>query len=184
MGCPVRCPAWWLWGTVYGLMSLLVRWRGIGFIKRLFSAGGDRAGYYSDRPLAGRLRCEYGKRELAVGTGSPAFRYSRLYVGPGNVEIDPYLLWNHRRVSDCESVRLDRLQACDRSSLVCISAICKAFIVVGSGYFYDSGDDCSGDRTYRRCVRNQRGDGQGFRKRSGTSPHDVGETAWHVSSPD
>ena len=60
-------------GTVYGLMSLLVRWRGIGY-QAAFSAGGDRAGYYSDRPLAGRLRCEYGKRELAVGTGSPAFR--------------------------------------------------------------------------------------------------------------
>ena len=77
------------------------------FYQAAFSAGGDRAGYYSDRPLAGRLRCEYGKRELAVGAGSPAFRYSRLYVGSGNVEIDPYLLWNHRRVSDCESVRLD-----------------------------------------------------------------------------
>lgn len=104
-------------GTVYGLMSLLVPVERNRFYQAAFSAGGDRAGYYSDRPLAGRLRCEYGKRELAVGTGSPAFRHSRLYVGPRNVEIDPYLLWNHRRVSDCESVRLDRLQACDRSSL-------------------------------------------------------------------
>ena len=31
------------------------------FYQAAFSAGGDRAGYYSDRPLAGRLRCEYGK---------------------------------------------------------------------------------------------------------------------------
>ena len=38
------------------------------FYQAAFSAGGDRAGYYSDRPLAGRLRCEYGKRELGAGS--------------------------------------------------------------------------------------------------------------------
>ena len=50
--------------------------------------------------------------------------------------------------------------------------------------FYDSGDDCSGDRTYRRCVRNQRGDGQGFRKKIRDFTARCWETAWHVSSPD
>lgn len=57
----------------------------------------------------------------------------------------------------------------------------------GSGYFYDSGcdNDCSGDRTYRRCVRNQSAEvtGKDFVKIRDFTAR-CWETAWHVSSLD
>ena len=94
-------------GTMSGLVAVGTVYEFVGpvegdrFYQTAFSAGGDRTGYYPDRSLAGRFRCEYGKGKLAVGTGSSAYRYPRLYVGTGNVEIDPYLLWNYCRVFDC-----------------------------------------------------------------------------------
>ena len=160
-------------GTVYGLMSLLVRWRGIGFIKRLFppvvigpviiliglSLAGSGVNMAKENwPLA---LVALLSAILASMLGRGMLRLIPIFCGI----IVGYLTASLFGLIDFKP---------DRSSLVCISAICKAIIVVGSGYFYDSGDDCSGDRTYRRCVRNQRGDGQGLRKRSGTSPHDVG----------
>lgn len=70
-------------GAVYGLMSALVKWRGIGFIKTLFPPGRDRAGYYTDWFVACRFRCEYGERELAAGPDRFADGYSGILAREG-----------------------------------------------------------------------------------------------------
>lgn len=158
MGCPVRCPGLVAVGTVYGLMSLLVRWRGIGFIKRLFppvvigpviiliglSLAGSGVNMAKENwPLA---LVALLSAILASMLGRGMLRLIPIFCGIIVGYLTASLFW------------LVDFKPVIEAPWFAFPAICKAIIVVGSGYFYDSGDDCSGDRTYRRCVRNQRGD--------------------------
>ena len=81
-------------GAVYGLMSALIKWRGIGFIKTLFPPvviGPVIIHWF----VACRFRCEYGKRELAAGPDRFADGYSGILAREGDDQADPYLLRDH-----------------------------------------------------------------------------------------